>query len=249
MSPVAISGLSGGVVQVPGASRIGLQVPTGNVPRVGPGEVVFVTTRPAITLRCRLGATSAALKGGVGGWKAVERPGRDDGMEWGSLPSRTLEIPLLLDGFAERRTIDAEVNALYAMGRPPPGAPRGTPPPTIRVGGMVPHGGREWVLTDIAEGESIWDGRHRLRLWVAVTLGVPGDLDLVKVTAKKAGGTPATRVYTVRSGDTLGSIARDKLGAKSASAVAQGVALLKKLNGLRDAKAIRAGMKLKVPRD
>lgn len=247
MSPVAV--FQGGPGRAAGTpTRVGLQVPTGTVPRVGVGECVFVTTSPAITLRCRLGRTTAKLKGGVGGWKAVERPGRDDGLEWGSLPSRVLEIPLLLDGFAEGRTIDAEVNALYAMGRPPSGAPRGTPPPIIRVGGMVPHGDREWVLTDIAEDDAIWDGRHRLRLWCTVTLGVPGDLDLVKVTAKKASATPATRIYVVRAGDTLGTIARDQMGAKTSTAIAKGVAALKKLNGLRDAKAIRPGTKLKVPR-
>lgn len=247
MSPVAV--FQSGPGRAAGSPvPVGLQVPTGSVPRVGAGECVFVTTSPAITLRCRLGRGTAKLKGGVGGWKAVERPGRDDGLEWGSLPSRVLEIPLLLDGFADKRPINAEVNALYAIGRPPPGAPRGTPPPTVRLGGMVPHGDREWVLTDISEDDAVWDGRHRIRLWCTVTLGVPGELDLVKVTAKKANAAPATRVYVVRAGDTLGSIARDQMGAKSSSAVAKGVAALKKLNGLRDAKAIRTGTKLKVPR-
>lgn len=247
MSPVAVFEQGhGGAAHVP--ARVGLQIPSGGVPRVGPGECVFVTSRPALTLRCRLGNGTARTKGGVGGWRTVERPGRENGMEWGSLPVRELEIPLLLDGLVDRRTIDLELAALYAMGRPVTGAPRGTPPPVIRVGGMVPHADREWVLTEIAEGDAVWDGRHRIRLWLTVTLGEPGTLDLVKVTAKKSTAKPATRDYVVRAGETLGSIARDQMDAKTSSAIAKAVATLKRVNGIRDAKALRPGQKLKVPR-
>jgi len=247
LTPVAVFEQGHGVA-AGSSNRVGLQLPSGGVPRVGAGECVFVTTRPAITLRCRLGRGSATLKGGVGGWRDVERPGRENGMEWGSTPTRTLEIPLLLDGFADRRTIDTELAALYAMGRPPAGSPRGTPPPTIRVGGMVPHGDRDWVLTDLAEGDAIWDGRHRVRLWLTVTLGEPGSLDIVKVTAKKPSAKPSTRDYVVRAGETLASIARDQMDAKTSSAIANAVAVLKSLNGIRDPKSLHTGQKLKVPR-
>jgi LysM repeat protein len=247
MSPVAIGRLfPGGLAGA--RPRLGVQIPTGRPVKVRPGEVAFVTERPALILKCKLGATSATADGGVGGWEGVPRPGRENGIEWGSIPGRTLAIPILLDGLVERRPIEDEITALYTMGRPPEGSPRGTTPPVVRVSGMVPHGDREWVITKLDEGEAVWDGRHRIRLWLVVSLGEYQALELVTVTARKSTAAPATRRYTVKAGESLGTIARDEMGAKSASAIAKGVAELKKLNGIRDAKAVKAGMKLKVPR-
>jgi LysM repeat protein len=247
VSPVTATFTGGGLKGVTPAP--GVQRPSGGiVPKVGPGQCVFVTASPALTLVCKLGASSATLKGGVGGWDDVPRPGRINGVEWTGLPALVLTIPLLFDGLAGRDSIETGIATLYAMGRPPLGTPRGTPPPTIRVGGMVPHGDIDWVLTGLEEGEAVWDGRRRIRLYVTVTLTQLVTLDLVKVTAKKAGATPATKTHVVRGGESLGSIARDEMGASSASAVAAAVRKLKALNGLRDAKAIRPGMRLKVPR-
>lgn len=248
MSPVTATFTGGGLaaLEPPEAGGVGLLSP-GSGERAGPGEVVLRTTRPPLALRVKLGATSAKLSGGVGGWETVDRPGRQDALEWKSLPLRVLEIPLLFDGLARGRTIDTELTVLYAMGRPAANSPRGTPPPTIRLGGMVPHGDRDWVLTDIEAGETIWDGRHRLRAWVTITLTELETLELIKVGAK-ASSTPTTRTHTVRAGESLGTIARDQMGAKSASAIAKAVAELKRLNGIRDAKSLRPGQRIKVPR-
>jgi LysM repeat protein len=247
VSPAIAQFIGGGLKGAPGT--LGVQRPTGGVvPSVGPGEVVLVTASPAITLRCKLGAATATAKGGVGGWDTVERPGRAGGVEWTGIPGRTLEIPLLLDGLASRTSVEPEIAALYRMGRPPDGQPRGTPPPTIRVGGMVPHGGLDWVLTELEEGDALWDGRRRIRSWITVTLAELVKLDLVKVTAKKSSSTPATKTHTVARGETLASIARDLMGASSSSEIAAAVRKLKSLNNIRDPKALKVGTRLKVPR-
>ncbi len=226
-----------------GASR---RVPGGAVPKVGAGEVVFVA--PTVALRCKLGASSATLQGGVGGWEDVPRPGREDGVQWTGTPAVRLDVPILLDGLAQRRSVEGEVAVLMLMGRPADGSPRGTPPPIVRVGGMVPHGGREWVISAVDWGDAVWDGQVRIRQWATITLTVFESLAVAKVKPRKSTQRPATRTITVKRGQTLASIARDELGAKTGTAVAAGVAVLKKLNGIRDPKAIKAGTKLRVPR-
>lgn len=212
-----------------------------------PGHVRFTAKRPRATVLCKLGKESATGDGGVGGWITHERPGRPEGIEWGGLPIRTLTIPILLDGLATRRSIEPQRAALDLIGRPPSGSSRGTPPPVLTVEGMVPHGDREWVLTGLDEGEAVWDGRHRIRLWATVTLTEHVALDTIKVTPRKK-ASPATRTITVKRGQTLGVIARDVMGAKTATAIAKGVATIKKLNGIRDAKSVKPGRKLKVPK-
>lgn len=213
----------------------------------GPGRVAFSSASASLT--CRLGAESAKRSGGVGGWSTIDLPGREAGSEWVGLPAVTMTIPLLFDGLAERRSVESQIAALYALGRPVAGSPRGTTPPILRLAGMVPHGGREWVMDSIDEGEAVWDGASRIRLWATVSLTAFEALDVITITARKKGKAPATRVYVVRRGDTLGSIARDEMDAKTAKAIAAGVATLKRLNGIRDPKSIRPGQRLKIPRD
>ncbi len=219
--------------------------PAVKAPTAGPGRVAFATSQ--LTVRCKLGATPAVAAGGVGGWVDVPLPGRTAKVEWAGSPNYTLSIPVLLDGLATRESVEPQIAAFYAIGRPPEGAPRGTLPPIIRVGGMVPHHDREWVLTDFAEGDAVWDGHSRIRLWATVTLAAYRALDVVKV-AKKSTAKASTRTYTVKRGETLGKIAKDQMGAKTASAIAKGIATLKSLNGIRDPKSVKAGDKIKVPR-
>jgi nucleoid-associated protein YgaU len=218
---------------------------TSKIPNPGPGRVAFVT--PIATIRCKLGATAATPGGGVAIWTEVARPGRTAGVEFTGISNRTLSIPVLLDGLSDRSSVESQVEAFEAISRPPAGSKRGTLPPVVRIGGMVPHGDREWVVTAFDVTDAVWNGTYRIRAWATVVLSQYLPLDLVKVV-KKSTATSSTRTYTVKRGDTLGSIARDQMGAKSASAIAKGVATLKKLNSIRDPKAIKAGQKLKIPR-
>jgi hypothetical protein len=214
----------------------------------GAGAVTFISRKPPVQVLCKLGAGSATTSGGVGGWVDAEVPGRETGIEWGSTPGEVLTVPLLFDGLAAGRSMESAYKALRALGKPPVGARRGTPPPVLRLDGMVPHYGREWVVDDIQEGEVLWDGVHRIRLFVSVILKAYRPLDVVVLGAGRRGSGPPTRMYSVKRGDTLGSIARDELGADTASLIASAVAAIKKLNAIRDPKSIRPGQKLKLPR-
>lgn len=216
----------------------------GNGP-AGPGTVSFTT--PTNTVICKLGATSATLSGGVGGWQEVALPGRRAGIEWTSTPNLTLSIPILMDGLVGRISVEPMIAALSSMGAAAPGSPRSTRPPAVKVAGMVPHQDRQWVINDVAWGDAIWDGRVRIRQFATVALMAYEPLSVVKVAAKKAAGSAST-TYTVKRGDTLSSIARDKMGAKTSSAIVAAVSKLKSLNNIRDPKSIRPGQKLKVPK-
>lgn len=218
-----------------------------SIPSAAPGHVAFATDRPRITVTCRLGGRSATNAGGVGGWRDVERPGRGAAIEWSGTPALTLVIPVLLDGLADRRSVEAEISRVYELGRPPATAPRGTPPPVVRVGGMVPHGGRPWVLTGIDEGDAVWDDSRRVRWSATLTFTAHEPLDVVRVTPRKA-SAPATRIHVVRRGESLAGIAVKVMGARSSTEVTRDVVALLKLNGMRDPKALRVGQRLKVPR-
>lgn len=223
--------------------------PSSRRPSAPAGHVAFATAQPPLSVVCKLGAESATPGGGVGGWQALELPGREDATEWGSTPGRTLSVPILLDGFVARRSVEADIAALYEMGCPPEGAKRGTPPPVVRIGGMVPGTSREWVIQGIEEGAATWDGMRRIRLFATVALSEHKPPELVVVRRAKSSSTAAssTRTYTVKRGDTLASIARDEMGANSASEIAKAVRALKEANKIRDPKSIKPGDKLKIP--
>lgn len=214
----------------------------------GAGRVTFWLPGQPLRVTCKLGAESATPGGGVGGWEGLTLPGRDDAIEWGSTPGRTLSIPILIDGLEPRRSIESDIATLYTMGRPADGSPRGSTPPVVKVRGMVRGTDREWVINAIDEGAALWDGMHRVRLFATVNLMefVPPELVVIR-RRSKSGKAQSAGTYTVKRGDTLGSIARDRMGRKTAASIAAGVRELKKLNNVRDAKSIRPGQKLKIP--
>ncbi len=233
------------------ATGFGAQFAEAANPTAGPGRVAFSTAQPRLRVVCKLGAESATPGGGVGGWQPLELPGREDAIEWGSTPGRTLSIPILLDGLTDLRSVEQDIEMLYLMGRPPVGSPRGTLPPVVRVGGMVPGTDREWVIGSIDEGKELWDGRQmsRVQIWATVNLleYAPAELVVIRRSSSAGKAAKSSGTYTVRRGDTLASIARDRMGASSASLIAAAVSALKELNGIRDPKSIRPGQKLKIP--
>lgn len=233
----------------PLAGAVGDAAGFGVRPKAAPGHVAFATASPRLTVVCRLGADSATPGGGVGGWQSLELPGRADGIEWGSTPGRTLSIPILLDGLTERRSVEQDIELLYLMGRPLAGSPRGTLPPVVRIGGMVPGTDREWVIAGIDEGAELWDGHRRIRINATVSLleYAPPELVVIRRGAGSGKAAKSSGTYTVRRGDTLASIAHARMDANGSREIAAAVRALKELNGIRDPKSIRPGQRLKIP--
>lgn len=224
----------------------GAKQPSGGVAATaGPGQVSFASSDPPLSLVCKLGEDAATPSGGAGGWETFDRPGRKQGQEWKGLPLRELSVPVLFDALQTRESVEPEVQTLRQMARPKDG-PRGTLPPVLTLGGMVPHDNLRWVITDLQFGEQVWSGMYRTRVWVTVSLREWEPVDLVVVTAASA-PLVAAKTYTIKKGDTLGDIARREMGARTSAEIEFDVAEIKKLNGIRDSKSLKTGQKIKLP--
>ena len=213
-------------------------------PDAGPGQLAIWAPDLNSGLVIGLGEGTAVMSGGVGGWQGVEREGRSEYPSWNTLPARRLTVPILIDGLQINYNMEGVIWALEAMGRPPSGSPRGTPPPTLEVGGMVPGTDRRWVMSGLDWGAAVWRGLVRVRQYGSIEFMEASSVDLVTVRSKKA----PTRTYTVKKGDTLGSIARKRMGAKTKSQINKAIHRIKKANPkVRSSKSLKAGMKIKLP--
>lgn len=182
---------------------------------VAPGRVRFSSEAPALVLETneaagvavRLGNGSATLSSSAGGWGEVARPKRAALTEWEGHAARRVTVPVLIDGWRTRSSVEAACTTLERLGRALPGE-AGTP--VVKVAGNVPRADLEYVIDGIEWGPALWVGRVRVRQEVTVTLleYVPG-ADLV-VKATPLGGKP--RLYRVRKGDNLKRIAAKLLG-------------------------------------
>lgn len=210
-----------------------------------PLDVQYVTlTAPAAGLKVRglRGTVAPSPTGGFGGWTQVARPRRKALTQWDGVPPLEVAFSLILDGVAGDRSVEADCLALEQMAQP---AAARTPPPVVRANGGIPHAELDWVISDLQ-----WDpapiyatSKKRIRQEVTVHLLEHVAADTVAApaaaAAAKAGG--GTKLYVVKAGDTLSSIAAKLLGDhKKWTQIAA-------INGIRDPKAIRPGQKLRIP--
>ena len=183
---------------------------------------------------------------GVGGWEEVERVRRKSATNWVAQPLKRLSIPLLFDGWRKKESVQAAVNVLGAMGAPV----IGVKPPRIKVSGaalLIYTGyisGIEWVVEDLDWGDSKRDENGTLlRAPVTVSLLEYSSVDIatkrLKTREKKT-----RRIYTVKSGDTLLSIARRKLGDAT---LWKKIASLNNIRDPRSNKKLTPGKKLRLP--
>lgn len=208
---------------------------------------------PGKAITALLGDGDAAVTA-AGGWTAVTRARRTSITEWQGYDPYSMDIPIIFDGLATDASQEAVIFALYQMMRKPVG-PR-KEPPAIRITGAVPLIDRRYIINAIAAGSAIRRSSDGARVQALFTVTVmeysPGGVVVEKSTPATAsrskvtssGGT-ATRTgvtyYTVKSGDTLSSIAARTLG--SASRWHE----IADLNSLRDPNHISPGQRLKMP--
>lgn len=208
-------------------------------------QVTLTTTAPPVlTVTGWRGTFAPTVAGGDGGWNEIARPRRKALTEWDGVGVRKLTLPLLLDGYRAGRSIEPACAALERMAQPDTA---GGEPPTIRIAGSVPHADLDWVIaTDGITWETdniIWAPAGRLRQGVTLALleHVPADLVQTAAQAARKKAPKPARTYIVQAGDTLSAIAARLLhDHKKWTAIAA-------LNGIRDPKAIRVGMRLKLP--
>jgi LysM repeat protein len=228
-----------------------------------PQTILLVSQQPPITVRGLRGNTPPTPAAGTGGWQLVPRPRRKSLTQWKGIDPFQQQFSLIFDGLANDQSVEPSCLALEQMARPPA---EQTPPPIVRVVGVVPHPELDYVIGDgnggpgLAWGDVLYSpSGYRIRQEVTVTLleyvaddrvaSVPAAARARQQTAAQAaaaaataGGHPAkTHSYTVKSGDTLTSIAASQLGAASRwTEIAQ-------LNGLHDPYTITVGQKLRMP--
>lgn len=187
------------------------------------------------------------------GWGIVARPKRKGLTTWAGQDPATLTVPILLDGYADNRSVERDINTLRSMMRFR--TKRGETP-LVKIAGPVPRTRNEWVLADIQYGEEIRrqkDGR-RVRAFMQLTFleYVPGDVMVKDKSPAKAAqdrqktkkGEPSKasgKTYRIKSGDTLSRIAVRFLG--DAGRWRE----IARLNNIRDPRRLKVGAKIRIP--
>lgn len=202
-----------------------------------------------------LGNGPPRVTDGYGGWEEVKRPGAKSITSWGGFSPLGIQLDLFLDAFDDGTSVEAAIDVIEAMAGRGRRATGGEPPKLIvDTAGVMPHDVRtfpfqRWVITDLqwpdSEDDTIINSHgNRTRTTATVTLWTytadtrlqDRALEVAKLRRKKS-----KRTYLVKSGDTLLTIARAKLGDSSRwREIAQ-------LNGLRDPRAVKAGATIRIP--
>jgi len=220
-------------------------------------HVVITPVQPkGHAVRFYLCGDAELTRTGAAGWQINDRPRAGATTEWVDHGPFNLSIPLMLDGISEQ-PFDSPVSVEPDIARVKSWETRASgamQPPVVKVTGPVDHGNHKWVVSSVdwmaALRHPTNGHRWQQELTLVLLQYVPPTVTLAKTSPAKAaqerqasGGssTGSVRRYTVKSGDTLPSIAAKLLGSASDwPKIAQ-------LNGIRDSRSLKAGQVLKIP--
>jgi hypothetical protein len=177
---------------------------------------IFALSRPA-KLTALLAEPGGRVTGGFGKWEEIAVPRGQAFTQWIGRTLLAMDLELMLDGWHDHRSVEADIQTVEEMATPPgPRPPGGAPvtPPPIRFVGAVPHTERTWVIGGLDWGDSIRDLTTGHRLRQAVTLHL---LEYVEETVIGALPPPkaAPRKVKVKRGDDLKKLAAHYLGKSS----------------------------------
>lgn len=227
------------------------------LPKEEAGWLSVLSTSPPVAMKIALGPAPASVSGGVGGWQSADRPRRRAATEWQSSPIEVLEVQVVFDGLSTGFAIDGDIARLKSLGVPGGvtfGAlPIDVEPPVLRLGGNVPHGGKKWVLNDIAwdSEDVVWIGLQRFRQFANLTFMEYRPATPVKTKRAASTKAPAGKTRTVKAkkDDTLAKIAKREMKPKTGAALKKALVAMKKLNGIRSSKTVlKTGRAVKLPR-
>lgn len=181
--------------------------------------------------------------GGGGGWEIESRPRRVGLTIWRGREPYQMDVPILIDGWRDRRSIEDDIATLnqMQMGKDL------EEPPTVKISGGVPiKGNVDWVISiDWGEEDVIWDSRgddeFRLRQDAVIHMIQHNPVDPLKIISK--GNLRAPRRYTIKKGDSLRSISQKFYGTPNRWKEIQGA------NNIRDPKRVlrMVGEEIKIP--
>lgn len=213
-----------------------------------PGWVHLMSVDPYQLLVCRLGEENPRIISGYGGWEVVQRARRRSLVDWQNVEPYRLTFSVVLDGYAENQSVEAEIRKLERMAIP---ALTGESPTKVRVFGYLPMDNTRnqstyWVVENLEWGDSLRSrvGMVRVRQTATLTLlAVSSDDELRVSRSPRPRKKPGSKVkrYKVRAGDTLQKIAAKYLGSSRRWKE------IATLNKIRDPKRLKAGTILKLP--
>jgi hypothetical protein len=239
------------------------------------GWVRVSSTDPKIVLDVRLGDGRPDVSAGYGGWSEVARPRRRPLSIWVGSPGLRMTLPILLDGFRARRSVERDIANLEKLALPT--AADGAPP-RVRLaarGGAVPHTDRVWVVDSLAFGDGAIMNAAGDRTRQPATLSLLEYIADVRINERSS--TTQTRRQAARAKSKAGASSKRVVAGKgktssshkaraassSSSSFGDGEDLLSiaarelgdadrwveiaQLNGLRDPRAIVQGQTLRLP--
>lgn len=173
----------------------------GAIPR---GHIRLTCGDPAFTLVALLGTEAPRLTGGVGGWTVTPRPQAVGMTLWEGVEPYQLSLPVMLDGWAARRSQETALRGLMRVAR----GDAESPPGVIEVEG-IPLPARRWVIEGIDYGDAILAlNGNRLRQPLTLTLRQYVPPKFLKRKRSAYGSSTKTVIVRAQKGDTPAKIAK-----------------------------------------
>jgi LysM domain len=215
-------------------------------PNPPPGHVQIYCADPPRSLIALLGPDPIKQTGGGGGWELVGRPHQTSMTLWQGGEPYAFALPLMLDDFPERGSVERAVRVLERLHR----GDDDSEPGIIEIGG-VPLPADEWVIESLEYGDPIRAPSDLRLLRQPITLALreyvpPEYVQLRRRALVKA--RRKTKVVTVKKGDTPAKIAR-RVKCKWTALRELNPGVVKKANQKVGAAGdkFKVGMKLRVP--
>lgn len=215
---------------------------------------------PGPRLPFRFNPVSVKRTPTVGAWRQEERPRQKPAVEWAGQTLETLVFTLRLDGYSDDpiRSVEPEIRVLERFGEK---RGKDKPPPELRFDYGPAESRTIWVIVSIEPLDELRNAQLQIvqqEFVITLLEYVEAELALSPVDRHKKnkdkgkgkGGDNGKddkkdeyRIYTVKRGETLSSIAAKLLGKASRWPE------IARLNGLRDPDRIVPGQKLKIPKN
>ncbi len=175
----------------------------------GMGGNGVVSNRDEVIVRLDEGSPTITLN--ETGWEVVERPQKPGLVRWTGVAPITQDVPIIIDGFLKKKidgkpnshkSVQKEVKTLRRLaGLAWTGYDRHAPMP-VTVRGPIHHDNLRWVISGIAEGESIRANNGVLiRYHAVITLTQYRNPDQIRVKRR-----PRPTSHKVKKGETLKKI-------------------------------------------
>lgn len=179
------------------------------------GYVRFDTMNPQLSVQALMDSDRAQLAGRIGGWTSISRRRRVATTEWEGQDAHTMAVGIILDGYREDRSVQAEWDMLRQMGQKLEGQVQ---PPEVRVTGALPGTSVRWVIQDVEPGDARLNRSGILvRQFATVQLLEynPATVVIRKSTDAQPGVPSHYTLHRARKGDTLAKLAKTYYGTAS----------------------------------